>query len=335
MGSTARSTANCVGSGRLSFEVCADWCQLPAGWSFYEATSVATDSRDRAYVFNRGDHPVIVLNPDGTVAHAWGEGQFARPHGIFIGPDDMLYLTDDRDHTIHKFTPDGQRLVTLGTSGRPSDTGCRDADYRTIQRGGPPFNIPTNVALAAGGEMYVSDGYGNARIHKFSATGELLLSWGEPGSGPGQFQLPHGIAVDRRGRVFVADRENSRLQIFTGDGQYLEEWTDVARPTQVFIDLDDHVYVSELGYRAGLFPWMTADRNAPGGRVSVFDHSGSLLTRWGGGDPCAATDFYAPHDLWVDSQGNLYVAEVTMSAGGKLGLVPANCPSLRKFQRSS
>src|SRR5262249_26447339 len=147
-----------------------------------EVAGVATDSQDRVYVFNRGDHPLMVFNRDGTFVKSWGEGLFKRPHGIIIGPDDSVYCTDDFDHTVRKFTPDGRLLMTLGTSGQPSDTGATSVDFRTILRAGPPFHYPANVALSPEGNIFVSDGYGNARIHKFSSDGRLLSSWGEPGT---------------------------------------------------------------------------------------------------------------------------------------------------------
>ena len=257
---------------------------------------------------------------------------FSRPHGIFIGPDDAVYCTDDRDHTVRRFTPDGKLLMTLGRSGKPSETGATSVDYRTIKRAGPPFHYPTNLAIGPDGMLYVSDGYGNARVHKFTPDGKLLLSWGEPGSGPGQFNLPHGIDVGSDGTVYVADRENSRIQLFTGEGKFLSEWTDVARPCQVFIH-DNTVHVAELGFRAGMWPGTTPPTpDATGGRLSIFDLKGKLLARWGGGaTPTAPGDFFAPHGIWVDSHDSIYVAEVTMSAGGNRGLVPADCPSLQKF----
>ena len=311
------------------------WHQLPSGWSWPEVAAVATDSRDRVFVFNRGEHPVIIFNRDGSFAAAWGEGLFKRPHGITIGPDDSVYCCDDLDHTVRKYAPDGRLLLTLGTSGEPSDTGATDMDYRNIRRAGPPFHYPTNLALAADGTMFITDGYGNARVHVFSADGRLLRSWGEPGSGPGQFHLPHGIAVDDRGTVYVADRENSRIQIFTSAGEYVTQWTEVARPCQVFIDRKGDAYVAELGWRAGLFPGMKAPTpDATGGRVSVFDRAGKLLARWGGGtNPCAPGDFFAPHGICLDSHGDIYVCEVTWSAGGKKGVVPATCHSLQKFSK--
>jgi len=318
-----------VGSDKFVYEADDAWAQLPDGWTFHEAVGVATDSQDRVYVFNRGEHPLMVFDRDGRFLQSWGEGRFVRPHGIWIGPDDLLYLSDDQDHTIGKYTPEGELLLTLGTSGRASDSGVENSDYRTIKYGGPPFNQPTNLAIAPSGDLFVSDGYGNCRVHRFSPDGELLLSWGEPGTGPGEFQLPHGIGVDSKGRVFVADRENSRLQLFNSAGAFLTEWTDVARPCDVFMDDQDNVFVAELGWHAG-----TSDPrpDQTGGRVSVFDREGQLLGRWGGGkNPQATGDFAAPHDIWVDSQGSVYVAEVTMSAAVSRGLVSPDCPSLQKF----
>jgi DNA-binding beta-propeller fold protein YncE len=296
--------------------------------------AVATDSRDRVFVFSRGDHPLMVFDRDGTFLSSWDDVTFVRPHGLTIGPDDAVYLTDDQDHTVRKFTPDGQLLLTLGTSGTPSDTGATSVDYRTIRRAGPPFHYPTNLALSPTGEMYITDGYGNARVHRFSPEGKLLSSWGEPGAEPGQFHLPHGIAIDRHGTVYVADRENSRIQLFSPDGGYLDQWTGVARPCQVFV-AGDLVYVAEVGFRAGMWPGTTAPSpDASGGRVSVYNLQGKLQARWGGGDnPCAPGDFFAPHGICVDSRGDIYVAEVVWSAGGNRGMVPPDCHALQKFVR--
>jgi len=317
----------------MHFAAIQDRWSLPTGQSWPEVAGVAVDSRDRLFVFNRGDHPVIIFDRDGNFLSSWGEGMFVRPHGITIGPDDTVYCTDDKDHTVRKFTPDGRLLMTLGTSGQPSNTGATNMDYRTIQRAGPPFHYPTNLALAADGTIFISDGYGNARVHVFTPDGRLLRSWGEPGNGPGQFHLPHGIAVDHGGTVYVADRENSRIQLFTSHGKYVASWTDVVRPCQVFIWKEQRIYVAELGFRAGLWSGMPApDADTVGGRVSVFDCDGKLLSRWGGGrNSCAAGDFFAPHGICVDSQGTIYVGEVTWSAGGNKGIVPSDCHSLQKF----
>jgi DNA-binding beta-propeller fold protein YncE len=325
-----------VGSGGWRYRAEPAWAKLPSGWHFADVVGVATDAQGQVYVFNRSPHPVAVFREDGTFLTSWGEDSFSRPHGITIGPDDTVWCTDDFGHCVRQFTTEGRLLRTLGTPGQSSDTGATSIDYRTIRRAGPPFHFPTNLAIGPAGDLYVSDGYGNARIHHFAPDGTLLHSWGEPGSGPGQFHVPHGVAVDGDGIVYVADRENSRIQRFDSRGGFLGEWTDLARPAEVFIDASGWVYVAELGFRAGRWPGTgTAEPGAPGGRVSIFDRHGQLQGRWGGGaEPTAAGDFFAPHDIWVDRRGNLYVGEVVWSAGGRDGLVGVGCHSLQRFVRS-
>ena len=322
-----------VGEPPFRFQANAEWVHRPEGYSWLEVAGVACDSQDRVHLFNRGDHPVMVFDREGAFLYCWGEGEFARPHGITIGPDDSVYCTDDLDHTVRKFTADGRLLMTLGTRGQPSPTGATSVDFRTIREAGPPFHFPTNLALGLQGELFVTDGYGNARVHKFDPTGRLLHSWGEPGSGPGQFNVPHGIAVDQRGIVYVADRENSRIQLFSSQGDFLEQWPDVARPCQVVFDPEGHLFVAELGYRSGMWSGTKPPSpDATGGRVSVLGPRGQILARWGGGtNPTAPGDFFAPHDLCLDSTGDLYVAEVVMSAGGNRGLVSPHCHTLQKF----
>lgn len=319
-------------AGKLEYEVVVGWEQLPEGWSYVEVAGVATDSRDRVYAFNRGEHPMIVFDADGRFLDAWGEGVFSNPHGIYIGPDDRVYCADNFDHTVRIFTTDGELLQTLGRKDQPSDTGFVPGES-PVRYGGEPFNRVTNVALSAAGDLFVSDGYGNARVHRFSAAGEHLFSWGEPGSGPGQFNLPHAIAVDRNDRVYVADRENSRIQVFTTDGEYLMMWTHVVRPDDLYIDGDENLYVAELGQRAGRGPNVEIEPHAPHARVSVLTLEGDVKTRFGGADPVAPGSFFAPHGIWADSTGDLYVSEVTYSAGGRWGLVPLDCHSLQKFAR--
>jgi DNA-binding beta-propeller fold protein YncE len=201
--------------------------------------------------------------------------------------------------------------------------------------GGKPFHRCTHTALSPKGEIYVSDGYGNAKIHKYSPDGKLLKSWGEPGSGPGQFHVVHGIAVDAAGTVYIADRENSRIQLFSSDGEFVGEWTDVARPCQLAIDRAGWIYIAELGFRAGRWPgWGPPVPGQTGGRVSIFDSKGKLHARFGGGEnPCAPGDFFAPHGIWVDSRGDLYVSEVALAGGARAGLVDGSCHTLQKLVR--
>lgn len=325
------------GNGRFRYRADLSWQRSSADYHQAEVSAAAVDSQSRVYVFNRGPTPLQVYDRGGQLLSGWGADILVHAHGITIGPDDSVYCTDDFDHTVRKFTRDGRLLMTLGTSGKPSDTGATSIDFRTIQHAGPPFYFPTNVALASTGEIYVSDGYGNARVHKFSATGELLFSWGTPGTGPGEFRIPHGIAVAPDGRVFVADRENNRIQIFSPEGIFLDQWNEIARPCQVTFDSEGTVYVAELGYRAGMWPGtFPPSPISTGGRISIYSLRGELLSRWGGGDdPTASGDFFAPHDLCVDAYGDIYLSEVVLSAGGNRGMVSPNCHTLQKFVRIS
>jgi sugar lactone lactonase YvrE len=325
-----------VGSGNFTYLVDEAWPSFPATGPEGEAVGVACDSKDRVYVFLRSPQPIRVFDPSGKLLAIWGEGAFVRPHGIFIGPDDTVYCADDFGHTVQAFTTEGKHRFTLG-DGKPSNTGATSIDYRGIKHSGPPFNYPTNIAVGPNGDLFIADGYGNARVHRFSPDGKLLHSWGEPGSGPGQFHVVHGIDVDKNGIVYVADRENLRIQLFTDKGEYLTSWTDIARPCQIFAGRDGMYYVSELGFRAGRWPGTgTHQPGQTGGRVSIFDRDGKLHARWGGGEnPCAPGDFFAPHDIRVDSTGAIYVTEVALSGGARTGLVPGSCHTLQKFEKAS
>ena len=190
-----------------------------------------------------------------------------------------------------KFTHDGELLFTMGNRDQPSDTGYTD-DNRTVLYAGPPFHHPTDLSLTPEGDMYISDGYRNCRVHKFSQDGQLLASWGEPGDGPGQFQLVHSV-WQHKDRLYVADRQNNRLQVFTLDGRHLAIWPGFLQPCKIFIDSDDIVYVAELG-----------------DRVSVLDLQGNVLARWGDERSHEPGLFWGPHGIWTDSKGDLYVAEV-------------------------
>jgi len=325
-----------VGTGDFRYEVVEGWEQLPAGWQHKDVAGVSVDSRDRVYLITRSDPRVIVYNKDGSFASAWGEDEFTpRTHGITVGPDDSVYCVDDGGHCIKKFTSDGKLLMTLGT-GKPSDTGYDGSTVPSIAHGGPPFNRPTNLAVAPNGELYVSDGYGNCRVHRFSASGELIQSWGDPGTGPGQFNLPHGIWVLPDERVLVADRENDRVQVFSPTGEFITEWLDVQRPTQIYSRGDGTVYVSELQWRTGQESFRNGKANqVKPARISVYDESGKLQSRLEeiGGDACAPGSVGAPHSLAVDSEGSVYVGEVTHTFLISRGHAEEGCHMFQKFAR--
>ena len=229
-----------VGTGKYTYEIVEGWGSFPQGWELGQ-TAIVTDSQDRVYLFNRSDHPLIVLDRDGNFLSAWGEGVLTDAHGMFIDADDNLYLPVKNNHVVLKYSSQGNLLMSLGTRDQPSDTGWSGNISDPVQRAAAPFNRPTDVALSPDGDLYISDGYGNSRVHKFTAGGELLFSWGEPGkTGPGVFHVPHGVWVHTDGRVFVADRENNRIQIFDPDGNFLDRVDRVfARPCDIYIDQDD------------------------------------------------------------------------------------------------
>ncbi len=295
------------GTGDYVYELVPDWAKLPAGWEWNHTSGAAVDAQDNVYVFNRSAHPVMVFDRDGNLLRTWGEGIFSRPHGVFVTPDQLVWGSDDMDHTVRKFTLDGRLMETMGTKGQPSDSGYVQQgplaeQLKSIKRGAGPFNRPTKLVLAPWGERYVTDGYGNARVHRFAADGSLIGSWGQPGTGPGQFRLPHGLAVDSRERILVADRENSRVQIFTKEGQFLEEWNDLHTCGDVAIDKEDVVYISERP-----------------GRVCIRDLAGRVLSRFSGEEGQAMRN---THSLCVDSRGDIYTCEIATGS-----------PTIKKFIR--
>lgn len=322
---------------RLAHEVVEGWEKLPDGMAFTEVAGVAVDSKDRVYLFCRGKHPVLVFDKDGHFLATWGEGTFTNPHGITITRDDRVFLVDNFDHTVREYTVDGTLLRTIGEPGKPSDTGFR-MDHCPICRSAGPFNMVTNVALAANGDLFVADGYANARVHKFSPKGELVCSWGEPGRKPGEFNLPHGIAIDSAGTLYVADRENSRVQLFKPDGTFVESWDWTNRPSDIFIDAQDRIYIAEMGFRPAELPvhygnWMTEPPagHDPIARVSVCEPDGTIVEQIGGEDPFPPGNFIAPHGICVDSRGDIYVGEVTKAARKIWAPLMPRC--FQKFQR--
>jgi DNA-binding beta-propeller fold protein YncE len=289
-----------LGSGEHRYRVIDNWAKLPDGWELTDVASVAVDSQDRVYVFNRGAHPMIVFDRYGNFLRSWGEGVFSRAHGLNIGADYNLYCTDDGDHTVRKCTPEGKVLLTIGIPEKPA-----------AFMSGEPFHRCTHTALSPQGEIYVSDGYGNARVHKFAPDGKRIKSWGEPGSDPGQFNIVHNIATDADGYVYVADRENHRVQVFDGNGRYEAQWNNLHRPCALCCcggGKHPTFLIGELG------PGMAVNRKVPnlGPRLTIVDSKGGRIARLGGeeGPGIESGKFLAPHGLALDSKGDIYVGEV-------------------------
>jgi sugar lactone lactonase YvrE len=306
-------------TGRTAIAADVAWARLPDGDALGDVAAVGVDDRDRVYAFTRGTHPVIVLDRDGAVLRTWGHGVFTRPHGLHVAPDGHIYCTDDGDHTVRKCTPDGDVVLTIGLPGRP-------APFMS----GDPFCRCTHSALGPDGDIYVSDGYGNARVHRFAPDGRLRASWGASGSGPGEFYIPHNICCDEQGWVYVADRENHRIQVFDADGRLEDQWHDLHRPCALAL-AGERVLVGELG------PQFRHELPFPpdlGACVALLDRDGAVTGRIGGAHPGPAADqFVAPHGIAMDSEGSIYVAEVAhaMWAAYDDGPPPPDLPTLRKL----
>jgi DNA-binding beta-propeller fold protein YncE len=275
--------ANTVGSGKFTYEMVERWGTLPSGWTFGPVSAIATDSQDRVYAFQRKDPPVVVFDRLGNYIGSWGEKAITDPHGFYI-KNDIVYLTDRDDHVVLKYTLDGKPLRLIGERGKASDTGC-DKDGGRVLRAAGPFNKPTEMVPGPNGDLYVTDGYRNSRVHRFSADGRLISSWGEPGKKePNEFHLPHSLWIDEQGTIYVCDRENSRIQLFSLEGKYIAQWGDLDRPADIYIDASETVYVSDL---------------KPS--VVIMDKKGNKIARW---------DTPAGHGLWADSHGDIYLADV-------------------------
>lgn len=276
-----------LGQGKYRYDQVMGWGQGPQGRTVGIASGVAVDSRDLVYVVDREPRPaILVYNRDGQFLRSWGEDLFVLPHDIWISPDDRLFIADCGDHTVRICTPEGKVLLTLGTppphpqmAGQPG-------------RPGEPFNMPTRAIQTPAGDIFVSDGYKQEFVHRFSADGELLQTWGGRGRGPGQFSLPHNVFSAPDGRILVADREpNNRIQVFDPHGKFLTLWPGRLFPCGLFISPDGIVYIAE------------------GAGVSIFNLEGQMLSRFDvRGDPAEVE--HGAHGIWVDRHGDIYVGEV-------------------------
>jgi peptidylglycine monooxygenase len=249
------------------------WARLPSGVSFGFISDLVVDRHDRVHVAQRGtSQPMLVFERDGSYAGSWGAGVIADPHYVTRAGDDTILVADRDSHQVLRFDLDGTLIQALGR--------------RHVPALGAPFNHPTSAAVAADGEIYVADGYGNSHVHRFAADGALLMTWGMPGHEPGQFTTPHAIWVDRFDRVLVADRENNRIQVFDRDGKVVGVWVDFYHPMKIWVDNRDLVLVTD---------------QIP--RISLLSPDGRLLGRCRGA-------INGAHGIAGDRDGNLFLAEL-------------------------
>jgi len=292
-----------LGAAKYTYEVKEGWGKLPDGWTYRECAAVGVDSRDNVYVFNRGQHPMIVFDREGKFLRSWGEGMYPRAHGITIGPDDTMFCTDDGDHTVRKCTLDGRVLFTLGISGKP-------APFMS----GNPFNRCTHVAIdPRNGDFYVSDGYGNSRVAKFDRNGVFVKSWGSYGTGPSQFNTLHTIAVDAQGMVYVGDRGNRRIQVFDNDGNFKTQFLNVGAPWAICITPGPHQYLYSSNSNG------TADFE--NGEIYKMELDGRIVGKFGRGGKLLK-EFGSVHEIDCRNENQLYVGEITNWRVQKLTLKP-------------
>lgn len=308
------------GVGDFQYEYVDGWPNVPRQIEFVECPGVAVDSQDKVYLLTRGADPIVIFDKDGHYLNTIGKGMFSesRTHGLYIAHDDSILVADDGLHTIQKISPEGEKLMEIGQRNKPKPIW-----------GGEPFNRPTSAAIRPdNGDIYVSDGYGNSRIHIFNADGDHKLSWGSPGIDAGQFMRPHNIALDGNNNVYVVDREAHRVQIFDDKGTFLRMWNNIHRPDSMVL-YGDHVYIGELNGMPGL-------DTAPGmgHRVGIYDLKGDLVCRFGEEEEGEGPgQFIAPHGIAVDSDGSIYVSEVSYTIRGSHMVPPRYLRSVSKYRR--
>ena len=273
-----------VALGDRRYKVERRWCKPTSNEPFGFISDLVVDSEGNIHVGHRGtESPVLVFDPSGVFVRSWGQGQIADVHYMSITEDDLILLADRDAHQILAFDTGGNLQFGLGERHSPQWQA--------------PFNHPTAASMSADGDIYVSDGYGNSVVHKFSRDGALLQTWGKPGDSSGAFTTPHCVWVDRTDHVYVADRENDRLQVFDRDGAYVAEWGDFYHPMKIYVDDRHRIFVTD---------------QIP--RISMLNASGELVGR------CRGATMGA-HGLWGDRAGNLYMAELPPEEITRLALM--------------
>ena len=256
--------------------------EIPAGMEMGAPSSVVWTSRDHLIVFNRGPNPLMAFEADGKFIRAWGQGEYERPHGMRLDPEGNIWTTDVNGHTVRKMNLDGEVLLTIGTHGQPGD--AEDG----------LLNEPTDLTINAAGDIFVLVGHGRGepRLVKFDKHGTLVTSWGGPGTEPGKFDTPHSIVVDAAGLLYVADRQNRRIQIFDEDGKYLKEWAYKGLPCGIHLQEDGQMWLAS-GFAGEI---LTLDKN--GKATAATGEPGKGLGEFG-----------EAHYMTVAPNGDIWVAD--------------------------
>jgi sugar lactone lactonase YvrE len=296
------------------YEVVRSWPARPKDLAWGAMAGIAIGPSDQVWTFNRGAVPVQVYTSHGELVRSWGQGQFREPHQVRIDQAGNIWLADSGLHVVREFTPEGKLLLTLGTPGEAGE----DTTH---------FNRPTDVAVAPGGDLFVTDGYGNNRVVHFDQSGRFVQSWGSLGTAPGQFSLPHSIALDSRGRLLVADRNNARIQVFDQAGHFVDEWRDLLVPWHIVITPRDEIYVcgsSPMRWPKLPIPGLLVGIPPKDQLVMVFAPDGRVTRLWTFPKGQGPGELDWAHGLAVDRDGNLYLGDIQGRRAQKfLQLAPA------------
>ncbi len=287
-----------IGSGDYTYQLVADWAKLPEGWVFDDVAAVATDAQDRVYVFNRGRHPMMVFDRDGNLLNSWGENLFHRAHGLHIAPDQTLYCTDDGDHTVRKCTLDGKVLLEIGIPGRPS-----------AFMSGEPFNRCTHTALSPDLDIYVSDGYANARVHKFDPTASTCFRGANAAPIPASSTFRTISSATPKAGSTSPTAKTTGYRFSTAMAGLRRNGTICTGPAASTWKAASMAAAMSASWGRG---WRsTAKFPNLGPRLSILSRDGKLVSRVDRASGLPPAQFTAPHGLCVDSHGDVYVGEVS------------------------